>query len=296
MTLQQKSSEPTTKQNTSPTISAFIDWISVTHKSGFNQKHANLDLTYQNARGINGYTVGKRYTTGVLEYYNPAQPRMGVHIVYSGKVLAHIADDYGVSRDEVLQFHTTLGGRIARIDYAVDIKNHNLDLTSLWEQLESGQAITKSSHSRTQSGKNRGDTVYVGSRKSRKKLLRMYDKAKELGDFVSDYKRIELECRADVARNSTNVYQNSGYKANVISGMVRAFCDFPLSKVWTSILNAEPEKIPVGDKTTGNTEKWLLEQVSPALARTMIDNPEFFSVFIADVQRNYDYIKSSQNQ
>jgi len=283
-----------TTPSTALDVSAFIDWISVTHKAKIAPVHDNLDKTFVPARGQNGYTAGKRYTTGVMEYWNPARPDMGVHIVYSGKVLAKIANDYGVSRDEILQFHTTLNGRVARIDFAVDIKNSGLDLNQLWHELENKNAITKSQHTRTQSGNNHGDTVYVGSRKSRKKLLRAYDKAKELGDFTADYIRVELETRSDVAKNASRLYQHEGYNAGTIIGMVKGFCDFPCVDSWNKCFMGDISKIPVGDKTIGNTEKWLLNQVSPALARVMVDNPEFFSVFIDDVKRNYEYIKKSE--
>lgn len=256
----------------------------------------NLPTEYTRTNGQNGYTSAKKYVSGVIEMVNPQRESMGIHVIYSGKVLQTISERYGVTRDEILRFHTTLGGRIARIDFAIDIRNYNLNLNDLWEQLEQGTAITKSSHSRTQSGKDRGDTVYVGSRKSRKKLLRAYDKAKEMGNFVDDYKRVELECRQEVARNATALYQHQNYQADTILAMVRAFCDFPLSDVWNTILTVDPEKIPVGDKAIGNTEKWLLEQVAPALARAYAGNPAIMDEFTKRVQYEYELLLSQTQQ
>lgn len=280
-------------------VSAFIDWISVTHK-GTGDKGSPVPYglpTFKTPeKAHNGYTVGFKYKTGVIEMYNPSRPSMGIHVIYSGKVLHHIQETYNVSRNEVLQFHTTLNGRVARIDYAVDIRNAGIDLNQLWYELENKNAITKSGHTRTQSGGNKGTTLYVGSRKTRKKMLRVYDKAKEQKDFASDYVRVELETRQDVARNSTRYYQDNGYSAMSILQMVRGFCDFPSYAAWNRCFMDEPSSIPVGDKSIGNTEKWLLEQVSPALARVLIDNPQFLDIFLADVARNFEYIHASTQE
>lgn len=260
-------------------VSAFIDWISVTHKRTGKHLPEMLPSTHQTTGGRNGYTTGKLYTSGVVEMINPERPDMGIHIVYSGKVLQSIADNYGVSRDDVLRHHTTTGGRISRVDFAVDIVDSGLQLSNLWEQLENGSACTNSGHSRTQSGNDKGDTVYVGSRKSRKKLVRCYDKAKEQGDFVSDYIRVELETRQDVARNAAKMYQDNGYTGDTITGMIKKFVDFPDYKLWTEIFEAEPMKIPVAPSGDGQTETWLLKQVAPALARVLIEDGDFMVRF-----------------
>jgi len=215
---------------------------------------------------------------------------MGLHVVYSGKVLENIQQTYGVSRDEILRFHTTLNGRASRIDYAIDLRDAGIDLNQLWYELENGRAVTKSAHTRTQSGNGKGDTVYVGSRKTRKKMLRVYDKAKEQQDFVSDFIRAELETRGDAARNSLRHYQDNDYSAAILVSMVRGFCDFPRVESWNSCFVEQPSKIPVGDKSIGNTEKWLLNQVAHAFARVLIDNPEFYEVFKQKVELEYNFL------
>ena len=289
----QQSSVGTTQKTKG--VSAFIDWISVTHKTkGDCPLPDSLPKESIRTNGQNGYTHAKKYLTGVIEMVNPNRPDMGTHIMYSGKTLQLIQERYGVTRDEILHFHTNISGRIARIDYAIDLRGYNLNIDGLWEQLESGQATTKSSHSRIQSGNDKGYTLYVGSRKKRKKLLRVYDKAKELGNFVDDYKRIELECHSDSARNSASLYINSGFSPQTITSMVRAFCDFPLSNVWSTVLNTEPLKIPTGDKSIGNTEKWLLEQVAPAFARVLVTNPEFYEIFKNQVEYEYNDFIANQ--
>lgn len=264
--------------------SAFIDWMSVTHKHSGNKLLNILPECTTKCTARNGYTLAYQSIAGVIMMQNPDRPDMGTHIVYSGKTLATCQDDFNVSRDNILRHHTTIGGRVSRIDFAVDIVDENLSLERLWDQLENKTAITRSSHSRTQSGNNRGDTVYVGSRKTRRKMIRAYDKAKEQHDFVSDYKRIELECRSDAARNSAELYQNSNYDAAAIVGMIRQVCDFPNDDNWSRLFESPLLKIPVAPPTSGETEKWLLKQCAPAMARTLLLDEQFYIRWLNAVQ------------
>lgn len=268
--------------------SVFIDWISFT-------KFGSSPVTYPDAlpthkeptSGHNGYTRAFKYASGVTEMFNPNRPDMGVMITYSGKVLERISTLYDVSRDDILRYHTTLSHRVSRIDFAVDLRNSQIDLDELWSRLENKQALTKSGHARVQRGQDKGYTVYVGSQKSRKKLLRVYDKAKEQRDFVSDYKRVELQCGQAVARNATKLYQDSGYQPDTVTGMIRAFCDFPDCQEWANAFNSELLKLPVqqldsnGDPIVKDSETaiWLMKSVAPAMARVLAEQPEFWSKF-----------------
>lgn len=265
-------------------ISAFIDWLSVTHFGKAEvTKHEALPKTGKVITALNGYTRAIQYSTGAIEMWSPERPKMGIHMVYSGKTLQKIHEQLGVTRDEMLRFHTSTGGRVSRIDFAIDIREGKIDLKLLWDELEAETAKTKSQHSRTQSGGNKGDTVYIGSRKKRKKMVRIYDKAKELGDYVSDFIRCELECRGQVAQSSSRLFQDSGYDAKTILAMVRAFVDFRDVRQWVDVFTSDPLKIPVGTHETGETEKWLLNQVAPSLARVMLDNPDFDVEFVKHV-------------
>lgn len=276
-------------------VSAFIDWLSITHfGSATAPMHEALPNAQSAGKPKNGYTRAIKYKSGIIEMYNPDRKSMGVHIIYSGKVLQRIQERYGVSRDEIVRFHTSLSGRIARIDFAVDIHDGSLNLSTLWDKLETGEAKTLSAHSRTQSGKGKGDTVYVGSLKTRKKLLRIYDKAKERGDFLSDYIRVELEARGNVAVNAVRSYQDSGYLQSHIMGMVRKFCDFPSVPEWENVFSHPAMKIPVGTHQTGNTAKWLIQQCAPALARVMIEDGEFVEAFLKEVKFHVEKLKAEE--
>jgi len=264
--------------------SAFIDWISVTHKHSGNKTHSQLPECSLKTQARNGYTLALQSIAGVTMMQNPDRPDMGTHFIYTGKTLHKCNELYNVSRDDILRHHTSIGGSLSRIDFAIDIIDSNISLNNLWYQLENSTARTRSSHSRTQSGANGGDTVYVGSRKTRRKMVRIYDKAKEQKDFLSDYKRIELECRSTIARSSALQYQDSDYSPDAINSMIRGVIDFPDDKVWTTIFTHEATKIPVAPPTSGNTEAWLLNQAAPAMARVLSTNPEFYTRWLHAIQ------------
>lgn len=265
-------------------ISAFLDWISVTHK-GLDKDHLPelVNRTYVSGKATNGYTQSRLYQSGIIEMFNPAHPIMGVHIVYSGKVLAKLENEHGLSRDEILLHHVANGGNVSRIDLTLDVMNSGLNLDDIWGMLECDAAITNSQHSRTQSGDDKGYTVYVGSRKTRKKMIRIYDKAKEMDMGNIDYKRIELEVRQDIARNAVRQYLQGELNPKIIRQMIIGVVDFPFLDVWNNIFDCDVSKIPVATSGDGNTEKWLYTQVAPALAKVKAFNPNFYNHFIEHV-------------
>lgn len=264
--------------------STFIDWISITHKTDGDLLPETVNRSHTQGKARNGYTECKSYLNGIMEMFNPQRPDMGIHIVYTGKALQATCEQSGMTRDDILLHHLAIGGKPSRIDVALDIENSGMIIDELWKQLETKQAKTLSSHSRSQSGNGKGYTLYVGSRKTRKKMLRIYDKAAEQGwDFV-DYKRIELEMRQEVCRNFCGLYLEGGLDTGIIEGSIRGVCDFPDDKLWNSIFDYEASKLPVGTTGDGDTETWLLKQVAPALARVIAFKPQFIHRFMKAVE------------
>lgn len=259
--------------------SAHIDWISVTHKKHGNYLPEGIPTTHKATNGHNGYTQAREYTSGVLEMLNPERYDMGIHFIYSGKVLDNLERNHGITRDDILRIHTTTQGRLSRIDFAVDIIDSGFSIDTVWDMLENECVDTLASHSRIQKGKDRGYTVTVGSTKKRKKLVRIYDKAKEQKDWTQDFKRVELSLYGKSAVNGAKLYQDDNYSTDIVTGMIRKFCDFPEYPLWTEIFSGTPTKIPVGTHLEGQTETWLKTSVAPALARVLTDNPEFIHKF-----------------
>jgi hypothetical protein len=276
--------------------STFIDWISITHKQRGDNLPEVMDRTHILSNGRNGYTESKLYLSGVIELMNPTRPDMGIHIIYSGKTLERVSQQTGMSRDDILSHHIGMGGKPSRIDYAIDIQSSGLDLDEIWENLEQKKAKTKSSHSRSQSGHGQGYTIYIGSRKTRKKMLRIYDKALEQRFDGVDYKRIELETRQDVAKNMCAMYVESNYSTDCIESAILGVCNFPEVGIWDYVFQCEPSKIPVAKSGNGDTETWLLKQVAPAMAKVLAYDPSFKERFEHSVDfYRYKYIVEEHN-
>jgi len=257
-----------------------IDWISLTHSNLEGDYYPeSMNRDYIATKAMNGYTEAKLFRSGVIEMINPKYSKMGVHIIYSGKVLERLENESGIDRSYILAQHIMQGAKLTRLDIAIDVKDSGLNLDSLWQELEGKNAKTKSQHSREQKGCGKGYTVYVGSRKTRRKLVRIYDKATEMGWDNIDYKRIELEMRRDIARNAANSYLKSHFDNEYVKSIINGVVSFPDMPIWHEIMSNESAKIPVAESGNGNTEKWLMRQVAPPMARTLISNPEFAEKF-----------------
>jgi len=257
-----------------------IDWLSLTHSNLDGDYYPeSMNRDYIATKAMNGYTEAKLFRSGVIEMMNPKYQKMGVHIIYSGKVLERLENESGIDRNYILAQHIMQGAKLTRLDIAIDVKDSGLNLDALWQELECKNAKTKSQHSREEKGFGKGYTVYVGSRKTRRKLVRIYDKAIELGWDNIDYKRIELEMRRDIARNAANSYLKSHFDNEYVNSIINGVVSFPDMQLWQEIMSNESAKIPVAESGSGNTEKWLMRQVAPAMARTLISSPEFAEKF-----------------
>jgi len=137
-------------------------------------------------------------------------------------------------------------------------------------------------------GDNKGIGVYVGSVTSDKRL-RVYDKgaqiAAQTGKSVTDMYgdggllRIELVLRKQVAQKALFAIVNgdrealyTSYRGECVKRIpqLEPLMDMPIAP---SGIDLVPEKL-------GRTEKWLIEQVLPALARVYMSNPAFYDEFM----------------
>lgn len=97
----------------------------------------------------------------------------------------------------------SVGGRLSRVDTAFDDLDgvHNIaHALRLWQ---SGQLNNRGQQPNVQQVSDlkgrKGDTIYIGSRTS-EKLMRVYEKGKELGDEVSPWVRWEIQFKASTRK------------------------------------------------------------------------------------------------
>jgi Replication initiation factor len=241
-----------------------IDWISVTSRSWGAMPHNDLDgQKTQKTKGAMGYTQARKYiVSGVLVMHNPDNPKMGQHIVYSGNSLS-ILEHLGTKSIEILKYHLDEGHMIARLDIAIDVYDSSLSIESLAAQVKEKKHNTNSKKHLHIVG-SEGETLYIGSLKNRKKLLRIYDKGKEK-NTGENWKRIELEMHGKPATMAGKEIIIGGLQ--VIPAIIKAYCDYPEDEVWVSIIGNEYISIRVNEEKTNDTIKWLFETVAPAFAR-----------------------------
>lgn len=270
-----------------------IDWLSVTAKVKDDSVRLYSgvlpylsDEPYEEIKPKLGYTIARRFTAvGVIEMSNPERPDMGIHSIYSGQALARM-QSAGFNPVTILQWHVGKGHNVARIDVKLDCIDTGLDIAALASRADNGEIETQAKAiTNVQSMGCSGHTLYIGSLKKRKKLLRIYDKAAELGTaldgVLSDHKRIELEVHGKPATSLAKELASSSNIGLQIAGAIKGYANFQSDEVWQEIFHcADAWKLGSQSaiKTDGRVD-WLLKQCAPALAKELAVNPAFMALF-----------------
>lgn len=257
-----------------------IDWISITsHVWGATPHNDLLGQKTKETKGAMGYTKARQYiVSGVLVMFNPDNIKMGQHIVYSGNAL-NILENLGTKAIEILKYHLDAGHFVARLDIAIDVYDSNLSIENLARQVKEKKHSTNSkSHLHIQG--SQGETLYIGSLKNRKKLLRIYDKGaeKQTGE---NWKRLELEIHGKSATMAGKEIVVNGL--DCIPSIIKAYCDFPDDEIFQNIIGNEYLSIRVSDEKVSDTVRWLFETVAPAFARQALADKTLIHRWTAEV-------------
>lgn len=267
-----------------------IDWISATnHKPQTHLQYTahpalhdweNWEIT----NGANGYTIGAKHESGAKVYYNPDRKDMGRHIIYSGKVLERINQMYSINSMDVLKYHIETGHNIARIDIALDFVGSAVTVVDFQDAFVAGQSVTRlRSASVIKSLTDRGHTFYIGSKKKRKKLIRIYDKSAEQNwDFPCI--RVELQLMGKPATKvAIDAIRGDSVKA-VLLGAIKDVIDFPLIQEWTNAMeNAENVNLGTEYDGQGDTLTWLNGAVRTSIIKYAVLNMMWWTQFKLDI-------------
>ena len=281
-------------------VSTCIDWISATimahgyeigNRTGLIRfiQHSLpkplAEMNWTTTKAYNGYNIGMRSETGVLVFGHNERMDMGIHVIMNGSTI-RANSDYGYDIFEWLEYILIHDIRIGRIDYAVDAINSFIEITDLANDIENNRHTSKARSAEYRDDKIRGGkTQYVGSTKNRTKLFRAYEKDVQMNQDI-DWKRFEIELHGRPAKTSAVMAQYSPNFAKTVQGIIIGFIDFPENKVWRKIMSDDAIKIAMPAKEVGNTKKWLLESVAPALARELDLNESFMYEFMLAVEEN----------
>jgi DNA relaxase NicK len=218
--------------------------------------------------GRNGYTQGSKHITGVTAYRNPERPDMGRHVIYPGKAIQRIKEMYDISAYYILQHHIKNGHNIARIDMAIDFLHTGIAVQQFVDAFDNGHINTRlRSATIVKSLTDSGYTFYLGSRKARKKLVRIYDKGAETNTGL-DWVRVEVQLMGKPATQVSKLLVWHSSLEAVLLRSIKDVIDCPTIEVWRDAFSGkEPIKLQSESDIPGNTREWLDKQVFPALKR-----------------------------
>jgi hypothetical protein len=169
------------------------------------------------------------------------------------------------------------GGRVSRIDVAIDIYGSGVT----WKELQSQMPniVTKAkSAPQAKDAMGGGWTQYIGKRASQR-MLRIYDKGAQTGSGL-DHIRVELEAKGNRARSIAHSLAND---SDSMGGFIRAeivdFCDFPGWGVWNDAMASESQPAQKTGRKETDTRAWLIHTVAPVLAREYARDETLLSDF-----------------
>jgi hypothetical protein len=182
--------------------------------------------------------------------------------------------------------------KASRIDLTLNIHDGAITPEGMRHDLEAGKIRTRATTWRFVSGRAgeiSGDTLYIGAPKSDMQF-RCYDKAAELGIQNGEaWVRLEMELRrlrANAAFQSASLHG----VPMVVSGHLGAFLDWDNPEYTQALYgpSVEPTDIPRKDSSR---RRWLLGQVSQALAKECVLDIQFRSQFDASVQDAIEHLQ-----
>jgi hypothetical protein len=260
-----------------------IDWLEVTFKKGTPINLPSiLSQNFVETKAFNGYTTASLYSDKRVLMTNADRPDMGNHIVWNGEACGLCP----IAPENLIAHLFKVGASFTRIDLAIDLINCNLHPSQATEEITNGRVKTRAQQFPFWAdAKGKGYTQYIG-KKASEVYARIYDKAAEMG-VEQDHTRVELIVRHGRANHAAFAVSNG----SDFRGMVLSFVNFEEWGEWSKAMDVPEIKLPKEQKL-GNTEKWLLEACAPALARTILLNPEagFFEKFTDEVTRQIEQL------
>jgi len=232
-----------------------------------------------------GYTNAYRDRRGTLVM--AGGKNKGFHIQWSGSALNELRAD-GVETIYMIEHALNTGGKLTRLDLAIDLQNSRLTVQSIITHLEKGLGKL-SVHKWAPIGtKSLGQTVYIGSKASLR-FLRIYDKRAELArkntPTDGEWVRVEVVLRDDYANGAAHAILEHGIQP-VIAASVYAVADFPRLAAWVLMVDhlGMPCDIKRSIRGERQSQKWIIESVMATLKRELKDD-KFAQLFYNELTR-----------
>ena len=233
-------------------------------------QHQSTQLTGEHGDNIQGYDTCLRLGVG-RAHYHTKHPENKVSLQWSGNEMHNTAAE-GLSAHEMIARSQVVGGKITRIDFAVDIRNSEAELSEVLEELNNGGGETMAQSWGAYLGFKKvagkvypSGTIYIGATTSQR-MVRVYDKGAQLGNG-ENWKRIELVSRQD-AGQSIGVAMVSNDIGATGRTALRFFYRSKLTWFESACLSDAIYIAPISERET-NTVDWLLGAVLQTLDKEL---------------------------
>lgn len=271
-----------------------IDWLSVTFKSGVT----DLDIRKACSFGFPlkawtqsqprfGYAQAFVHPLGHSVMANYGRPEMGVHLSLGGRCLRSLGEQ-GVAAVEMLAWALQEGGKITRVDLAIDVFDVEIDVIALAQADRVKEAPGTARKWSTVGGNDGGTTAYIGSRKS-ERFLRVYDKAAETGQRDRPWTRFELEYKGDSAKAAAfQMAQITDTERPLfIQGLIKSLFN-PNDPIFQEAMISQAFVLETIKDTEDNTIMWLMNSVAKTIAKTMIrrSDVDVWGLLVESVHQN----------
>lgn len=248
--------------------SAHLDWVAATYPCGYSLQDTLprefIQAPFANkGTGAHGYRTRLTNAQGISVMLNGTDAQ-GVHLTLPGSALAALRD-IGLTDRALCQHVVDNGGRLARLDVAVNIHDGQLTPQDIHDAYIEGRAKT-----RAKSGLRHlrllkpGDTLALGNRQS-ERYFRAYDKRAETHTEGKPWLRLELECKKRHAQSLADALASQDNTRAVINRAVKSYLDLPGMEEYQAALSDSSATIPEVPRKLTNTMAWLIEQVAPAM-------------------------------
>jgi len=264
-------------------LSITIDWLAVNFKEitreaeNFMSIYARVGFT-QDTTPRFGYSHASVDDNGSVIQWNPDREDMGQHVIFAGSALRNLFERSDVQPRTLLRACSNARGNISRLDLAADLQGQAIDLQNLYQSLEQGLNTGNARTFGQIRSNDNGHTIYIGSRQS-ERFIRIYDKAAQMALSDNQWIRFELETKGMVSRALASMLVETADWLSIFVGVCSAMVNIPDSAELGYFYNASRAAIgtPKIEKSS-NTEKWIEEQVIPAVAKWYISNPSSIAV------------------
>lgn len=257
-----------------------VDYITVS-SDDFKVIDDMLGTPQKTHSRLRNYDMCWVYECGLLHHKHSTNPKMKNHLTLSGITLETMRG-YGFSDKKILQWLFWLKNpKFGRVDIAVtstrtDGGKHEIDPHFIHIAALYGWCETKLKLDNPVTNSELGvETCYIGSRKARNTLVRVYDKGLQSGGRAGEIVRVELERRKNAQKLAVDV-MSGGH----IGSLIRKRVDFPQFPAWVKVMGDDVAKdwrsseyFPTEyDKQKAENDSrwdWLYTSVIPAMSKAI---------------------------